>query len=272
MKTPSLKKKLLPLIFAILCFIIMVVAGVKIVLWEIDSKNINAEITELQEKTDVKEVEDDSSAEVVEEEGIDENDPYWKYLKTPLLSVDLAALRAENPDTVGWLRLEGTNVNYPFVQSTDNKFYLSHTFSKSYNSAGWVFLDYRNSPTLSDKNSILYAHGRTDNTMFGSLRSLLSDSWRSNPDNFLIRTVTDSSSNVYRVFSIYLIPETSDYLKISFNSTAGFKSFADSLTARSLFNFNTSVSETDRILTLSTCYDNSRRLVVHGKLIKTLQN
>ena len=273
MKKPLSKEKLLPLIFAILCGIIMIISGVKIVLWKIDSANTNAEITELQEKTEVKEIEDDDSAEVISEEsGIDPNDPYWKYLETPLLSVNLANLKAENPDTVGWLRLEGTNVNYPFVKSSDNDFYLYHSFSKNYNSAGWVFLDYRNSPALSDKISIIYAHGRTDNTMFGSLRNLLSNVWRSNPDNFLIRTVTSSSSNIYQIFSVYLIPVTSDYLRISFGSNSSFKEFADMISSRSNFDFRSSVSETDKILTLSTCYDNSRRLVVHGKLIKTLQN
>ena len=267
-----MSRKLLPLIFAILCFIILVVSGVKIVLWKIDSEKTNSEITELQEKTSVSEVEDDSADVIPSDEDSSEDELYWQFLKTPLLSVDLSALKQENSDTVGWLKLEGTNVNYPFVKTSNNKFYLSHSFSKSYNSAGWVFLDYRNSSALSDKNSIIYAHGRTDNTMFGSLRNLLSASWRANPNNYLIRTVTASSSNVYQIFSVYLIPVTSDYLKISFNSNAGFKAFADELLSRSDFDFKTSVSETDKILTLSTCYDNSRRLVVHGKLIKTLQN
>ena len=267
------KKRLLSLIFVLFFGGLLIFSGIKIVLWKIDSDNTNAEISDLQDKTPVEEKTDDESTEIVssDEPPLDYG-LYWKFLNTPFLSVNLSDLKAENSDTVGWLKVEGTNVNYPFVQASDNKYYLTHSFSKNYNSAGWVFLDYINSPALTDKNSIIYAHGRTDKTMFGSLHNLLGDSWRANSNNFLIRTVTASSSNVYQIFSVYVIPETSDYLKTSFASDDGFKNFAETLKSRSNFDFNTSVSGGDRILTLSTCYDDYSRIVVHAKLIKYSNN
>ena len=49
-------------------------------------------------------------------------------------------------------------INYPFVQTSDNDYYLNHSFNKKYNDAGWVFMDYRNNASNFDKNTILYAH------------------------------------------------------------------------------------------------------------------
>lgn len=263
------RKKLISLIFTIFFSALLLFSSLKLLLWKLDSEKTNSEISHLQDSTEISESEDDENTEsVLPEEIPAPEDIYWKYLNTPLLSVNLNDLKAENPDTVGWLRVEGTNINYPFVKTYDNKFYLSHSFSRTGNSAGWVFLDYRNSPDFSDQNSIIYAHGRTDETMFGSLKNLLSASWRENPENYLIRLVTDSTSNIYQIFSVYVIPTTSDYLKTSFYSPENFRIFAEMLKNRSEFDFQTTVSETDKILTLSTCYDDYKKIVVHGKLIK----
>lgn len=87
-----------------------------------------------------------------------------------LINVDFNELKKFNSNTKGWIQVNGTNINYPFVQAKDNKFYLTHSFDKSYNSAGWVFLDYRNNINELSKNTIIYAHGRLDTTMFGSLK------------------------------------------------------------------------------------------------------
>ena len=54
-------------------------------------------------------------------------------------------LKRINSDTVGWIEVESTNIGYPIVQTTDNNYYLTHSFDKASNDAGWVFMDYRNS-------------------------------------------------------------------------------------------------------------------------------
>ena len=53
-----------------------------------------------------------------------------------MINVNFNDLKKTNPDIVGWIKVNGTNINYPFVQSKDNKYYLTHSFNKSYNSAG----------------------------------------------------------------------------------------------------------------------------------------
>lgn len=70
------------------------------------------------------------------------------------------------------MKVNGTNINYHFVQANDNIYYLTHSFNKSYNAVGWVFLDYRNNNT-NNKNTIIYAHGRTNKTMFGVIIQII---------------------------------------------------------------------------------------------------
>ena len=239
----------------------------KIVHWVDDSKESKEQIDYIMDSVVIEE-EDEEEGEVLSEEP-DPYNPYWDFIKMSLMSVDLSELKSINPDTVGWINVGGTNINYPIVQSIDNDFYLSHSFDKSYNDAGWVFMDYRNSTSLSDKNTIIYAHSRFDNTMFGTLRNVLSNGWLNNSDNYIVRLSTETENTLWQVFSVYKIPTTSDYLAIDFDDN--FLDFVSMLKERSQFDFNTNVSEDDRILTLSTCYNDTSKVVMHAKLIKIQQ-
>jgi sortase B len=185
-----------------------------------------------------------------------------------LINVDFNELKKINKDIKGWIQVNGTNINYPFVQSSDNDYYLNHSIDKSYNSAGWVFLDYRNKLDTIDKNTIIYAHGRLDKTMFGSLKNVLTSDWQNNSNNHIVKISTEYENSLWQVFSVYKIPTTTDYLITNFNSNSKFKSFTDMLINRSEYNFNTTVNEDDKIITLSTCYNNNEKVVLHAKLIK----
>ena len=80
---------------------------------------------------------------------------YWDYMNVPFMNVDFNELLKKNPDTVGWIKVEGTKVNYPVVQSTDNDYYLSHAFNKTANQGGWIFADYRVNFKDFGKNTIM---------------------------------------------------------------------------------------------------------------------
>lgn len=71
--------------------------------------------------------------------------------------VDFAALESINSDCVAWIRIDGTEIDYPVVQGHDNSFYLKHLFDGEWNSTGCIFLDSRVEPDLSDQHSVLYA-------------------------------------------------------------------------------------------------------------------
>ena len=185
-----------------------------------------------------------------------------------LIDVKFDELLKINSSVKGWIQVNGTNINYPFVQHSDNSFYLNHSFDDSYNDAGWVFLDYRNDSEILDQNTIIYAHSRLDESMFGSLKKILKNGWLDKEDNHVIKLSTLKENTLWQVFSIYHIPTSSDYLRINFNSNDDFNSWNSMIIDRSLHDFKTTVSTNDKILTLSTCYGKDEKLVVHAKLIK----
>ena len=243
----------------------------KLLDWNDDNNDTSKIVEEITSSVEVTEKEDNENTELVgapELEEEEEPNDYWYYIKFPLLEVNFATLKEKNSDTVGWINVNNTNINYPYVQSSNNSYYLDHSFDKSYNEAGWVFLDYRNSSDLNNKNTIIYAHSRLDKTMFGSLSRVLKSDWYTNKDNHIIRISTETENPLWQIFSVYKIEEESYYIKTNFNTTEDYIEFLDTLKNRSLYNFNTNLTDEDRVLTLSTCYSDTVRTVVHAKLIK----
>ena len=265
------KLKTFLIVFSILCSITLVYSIYNIIVWKLDSNKTNNQIEEIQEEIPIIEIEDNDNTEIIEqEEEIPKSNPYWDYIGMNMIDVNFSELKNINNDVRGWIKLNGTNINYPFVQASDNKYYLTHSLDKSYNSAGWLFLDYRNNST-DNRNTIIYAHGRNDKTMFGSLRNVLSNNWLKDTNNYVIKLSTEKENSLWQIFSTYHLPTTSDYLQTNFNNDNEFQDFINMIISRSSYNFNTSVSVNDNILTLSTCYNNSDKMVVHAKLIKKEQ-
>ena len=238
-----------------------------IFLWNKDNKANENNLKDIEENTEIKIVKDNDNTEFINKP-LDENDDYWYYSTFDLIDVDLKKLKEKNNDTVGWLNVNNTNINYPFVKSSDNDYYLHHSFDKSYNNAGWVFLDYRNNKNLTDKNNIIYGHHRVNNTMFTSLLNTLNQSWYTNKDNHIIRVSLENENSLWQIISVYKIPVESYYITTKFNNDNEFITFLDTISKRSIYNFNYNVNKDDIILTLSTCYDDNTRVVVHAKLIK----
>lgn len=265
------KNIILILIFLIL-FITFNISVYNIIKWKLDSNKTNEEINTIQENTNIEEVQDNKGTEIIKQaKKIPKENPYWDYIKMNMIDVNFDNLKKINSDVVGWIKINGTNINYPFVQSKDNKYYLTHSFSKSYNNAGWVFLDYRNN-NINNRNTIIYAHGRTDKTMFGTLRKVLNNGWINNTNNYVIKISTEKENSLWQIFSIYHIPTTNDYLQTEFKDEREYQRFLNILKNRSNHNFNTSITSNDTILTLSTCYNDSEKMVVHAKLIKKQKN
>lgn len=255
--------------FLIIFLLIIAFSLFKIFFWAKDNNDTKSVIDDISNNTKVEETKDDENTELINEpENKDETNDYWYYIKQPLINVDINALKEKNKDTVGWINVNNTNINYPYVQGKDNKYYLNHSYDKSYNEAGWVFLDYRNNSTLSDKNNILYAHSRLDKTMFGSLSKTLKSNWYNNKDNHIIRLSTEIENTMWQIFSVYKIPEETYYITTNFSNDSEYEKFLNIIKERSIHNFNTDININDKVLTLSTCYSDTERTVVHAKLIK----
>ena len=252
----------------ILCILIIGICMVLLLQWINDSNNTKKEIQDIYEKTKIEEKEDSIKTELINSPVEKESD-YWYYIKMNLFEVNFTNLLQINPDTVGWIKVENTHINYPIVQTTNNLYYLSHSFKQEKNQAGWIFMDYRNDSKNLDKNTIIYAHNRYDSTMFGTLKNVLTDKWLSNRNNYVIRVSTPTENSLWQVFSVYTVKKESYYISTNFNSIEEYDQFLNIIKNRSIYNFDTLVNINDKILTLSTCQDNNgNRVVVHAKLIK----
>ncbi len=192
---------------------------------------------------------------------------YLDYMNVPFMEVDFNKLLEKNPDTVGWIKVEGTKVNYPVVQAEDNNYYLNHAFNKTNNVSGWIYGDFRNNFSDFGKNTIIYGHNMNNKTMFGSIPSMLNSSYLRNSDKYYIKFSTPSTNTIWKVFSIYTIEPQVDYIKTNFYSV-DFGEWVNTMKGRSIYDFGVDVGEDDKILTLSTC-DNTgtKRVAVHAKMI-----
>ena len=192
-------------------------------------------------------------------------------MKIEVENIDFNKLINKNPDTIGWIKVLGTDINYPVVQTNNNDFYLTHSFDKSYNKAGWIFEDYINKNLKNnelDKNTIIYGHNRQNNSMFGTLSNVFKEEWLSNKENYYINFSTLNNNMVWEVFSTYTIEKEEYYIQSNFSSDEEYISFLNTIKNRSTYKYDVNISKEDKILTLSTCTNvGEGRTVLHAKLI-----
>lgn len=181
--------------------------------------------------------------------------------------VDFQGLKKENPDTVAWIKVNGTKIEYPVVKASDNEFYLNHNFQKKYNVGGWVFADYKNKFDGSDKNIIVYGHNMKDGSMFGTLKNTLKSDWQNEENNYLITFITENETSVYKVFSTYRIENEEYYIQTEFLDELNYMNFLTTIKQRSNKYYNEALNENDKILTLSSCASSKYRVVLHAKKI-----
>ena len=174
-----------------------------------------------------------------------------------------------NSDTVGWITVNNTKIDYPVVKTTNNDYYLNHDFNKKQNSKGWIFMDSRNNSTSLDDNTIIYGHNIVSSgIMYADIVKLFSKSFYDNNDNNYISFNTKNNNMKWKIFSVYKTDDNTDYLKNNFKTNEDFNTFIKSLKKQSEIEFNTNIKVDDntKIITLSTCQSNNSRYVVHAIL------
>lgn len=181
----------------------------------------------------------------------------------------IASLTSINPEAVGWLKVNNTNIDYAILQTDDNDYYLNYNIYNEKDPNGWLFLDYENHPDEVDDNTIIYGHNRFVNgVMFGTLNKALYKDWYTNPENQIIRYDTMYGSYKYKIFSIYTVVTTTDYLTTNFLSDDAKMTFLNTIKSRSIYDFGIDLNLDSKVITLSTCQSDTTRLVVHGVLIE----
>lgn len=195
--------------------------------------------------------------------------------------VDFDKLLSINPDIVGWVVVQDTDISYPVVKGKDNDYYLTHTFQKNENYAGAIFMDYRADGALQDMNTFIYGHNLYHGTMFAEL------------ENYMDKDFFDAHPYVYyyspngnyklQVFSAYVDKDVSDSYQMQFTSMDEFGAYLQMIKSKSRYETNMEVTSQDKIVTLYTCsYESGAnpentemqyiddRYYIHAKVVKDL--
>ena len=187
--------------------------------------------------------------------------------ETTPIQVDFPALLAENSEIVGWLYSPDTPINYPVVQAENNDKYLRRDLYGKYLVTGTLFVDYRNRAVTEDRNYIIYGHNMKDDSMFASLMNYTDQAYY-DAHPVLYYLTPDGDFKIELIAGL-TVPEAFDLYTPTPNEL-WLTGFLEEARLKSGFRSSVTLSDADRIVTLSTCsYDNKNgRFVLIGKLVK----
>ncbi len=194
------------------------------------------------------------------------------------------AMYKENNDLIGWITIDGTNVDYPVVQNKeDNEFYMRRGFNKSYSREGSIFADISSSIEYKNEtqNVVLYGHHMiSTGTMFKELDEFQNvQFYKKNPTITFDSLYRDSEYKIFAVFITNSIPSQDngnyyDYRRTEFASKKDFEEWINEARVRSLITTDIDIAYTDEILTLQTCNDSfesddeKARLVIMARRVR----
>lgn len=208
---------------------------------------------------------------MVYKEGTDE---YSSWAKTAIFAedgsvndplvrvVNFDELKKTNPDTVGWIYIPDTVIDYPVVQSSDNDKYLHTMFSGERNKAGTIFVDYRNTMNFTDDNTVIYGHNMKNKSMFHILSKYGSQEFYD--EHKTAYFYTPDGTYELRIFAAYTVNANDPYTDISFGSSS--EEIINKFIERSKITSAFTLGPNTKIASLSTCaydYDDAR-FVVHA--------
>ena len=182
--------------------------------------------------------------------------------------VDLDGLKKVNPDVIGWIYIEDTDINYPILYSGDDTAYLRTNLKKEHATAGSIFLEGYNLPDWSDSHNIIYGHNMRDLSMFGKLKNYKTDESFYDEHKYF-QIVTPEGKQRYEIFSYFDTEPASWVYTVPYYDNQEFADYINKLQQQSYRRIDKDVRSSDMIVTLSTCSSSGQRFTVHGVLVDT---
>lgn len=173
--------------------------------------------------------------------------------------IQLEELQKENADIMGWLQIEGTNIDYPVLQTTDNSFYLTHNYKKEDSKAGSLFLDTNFDLEKPSTNYLIYGHRNTNGLMFEDLVNYKKeDYYKTHPT---IKFTTLKEDCKYEIISVFLsrVYYKSEknvfryYYFVNAENEQEYNDYIANCKKVSLYDTGKSATYGEQLLTLSTC-------------------
>lgn len=168
-------------------------------------------------------------------------------------------LQEENPDIVGWLEIEGTSINYPVLQGTDNEYYMTHNYKKQKSKNGSIFLTKDYDWSIPSSNLLMYGHNLNNGTMFQELLKYAKEEfYKEHP---IIRFTTNKEDAEYEIISVFksrVYYKTEKnvfryYFFVNANSEAEYNEFVQNAKKASIYDIDKTAKFGDQLITLSTC-------------------
>lgn len=252
-------KKTINRILTVLFALVFLISAFMIVRYYIQSRQAANIYEKLAEQVHQEERQNDSTGE---EESAGK--PLSQYV----------ALKKQFPNMVGWIRIDGTVVDYPVTQGENNSYYLHHAFDGSESAHGCIFADKSCDMETPSDNIILYGHHMKDGSMFAVLDQYKKKTfWQDHP---VIHFDTLTSSSDYEVMAAFAVSvdtgneaEFRYYDFVEAKNKQDFDKYVKECLSRSLYSTGVTAKAGDQLLTLSTCeYSrNNGRMVVVAKKV-----
>ena len=182
-----------------------------------------------------------------------------------------SVLYQQNNDFVGWIKIDGTKIDYPIMQNQQtNAYYLHRNFNRDESNSGIPFLDYQCSISPTSGNMIVYGHNMKNGEMFHDLLKYQDVNFYKENKTVYFDTLYEVGE--YEIFSVMRTKvgaknEFKYYEHIDFNDETSFDSYIETCLSKSLYKTGVDVKFGDKILTMSTCSYNTdnERFVVFCK-------
>ncbi|MDO5726198.1 MAG: class B sortase [Tissierellia bacterium] len=215
-------------------------------IWEEEKTNNTTKIEPIKETQS----EDEP---VVEEKSVDE-----------IESEKIAYLKEKYPAIIAWIKIPGTSIDLPVVQGKDNVFYLNHDYKGDYDVFGTVFMEVANESDFSDQNSTLYGHNVRSGKVFHELHKY-------REDDFVKTAPIIEISNLnglyrYRIFAAYISDPIDNY-RIANYDDKEFEKLYNRILKNNILDVELP-ENFDKFLTLQTCADRNKRLIIHAIYIE----
>ena len=212
------------------------------------------------------------NTEQIETENTEDVFTYYD-ISNPGKVLDWEYLRKENEDIYAWIYIPDTNIDYPILQhETDDSYYLNYNLDGTKGYPGCIYTEKLNAKDFSDYNTLIYGHNMKNGTMFHDLHKYEEETFFVEHPYIFIYTPDDVL--VYEVYGAYEF--TNAHILYSYDcfTEQGFSSYLQMIKQKygekGLFREEIEVTETDKIITLSTCVsgENEMRFLVQGVLLE----
>ncbi len=279
-KSAKAKKKKLYKTFYVIAMVILVTVFVScatyLIVYFWQAKKIDKKVDELK---DMIVEEDDTEFEVAEEETIVDdngNKTEFTYVNGIKVQKKFAKIFRDNNDFIGWIKISGTQIDYPVMQTKeDEEYYLHRDFDKKYNGNGTLFLDADDDASIPDDNLIIYGHNMKNGKMFHDILKYEDEEFYNEHKYIQFDTIYgDGKYEVIAAFRTEIYDKNYTGFKyysfISAGTEEEFDTFVSECQQRTPYTISETAKFGDKLITLSTCayHAEEGRYVVVAKKVE----